>query len=57
MPLLTKKYYSKKHSWSTDDVITKLPLCESWADIFQILFTDKRFQIFAKKNTNAFDTL
>ena len=49
MPLLTKKYYSKKHSWSTDDVITKLPLCESWADIFQKLFTDKRFQIFAKK--------
>ena len=49
MPLLTKKYYSKKHSWSTDDVIIKLPLCESWADIFQILFTDKRFQIFAKK--------
>lgn len=49
MPVLTKKYYSKKHSWSTDDIITKLPLCESWVDIFQKLFSDKRMNIIQNK--------
>jgi uracil-DNA glycosylase len=49
MPLLTKKYYSKKHIWSTDDILTKLPLCESWNDIFQNLFADKRINIIQNK--------
>ena len=47
--MLTKKSYSKKHTWSINDDITKIPLDESWDKIFQNLFSDKRFQIIINK--------
>ena len=47
--MLTIKSYSKKHIWSIDDDITKLPLGESWDEIFNSLFSDKRFQLVVNK--------
>lgn len=47
--MLSKKSYSKKLSWSTDIDITKLPLDESYSEIFNKLFQDTRFNILKNK--------
>ena len=47
--MLNLKSYSKKHTWTLDDDITKLPLGESWDIIFNFLFNDKRFQLVVNK--------
>ena len=47
--MLSKKSYSKKLIWSTDIDITKLPLNESYSELFNRLFLDKRFQILKNK--------
>jgi uracil-DNA glycosylase len=47
--MLTKKSYSKKLIWSTDIDITKLLLDESYSELFNKLFLDKRFKILQNK--------
>ena len=54
--MLSKKLYSKKHNWSIYEDITKLPLDESWNNIFQDLFTDKRIKIIVNKLNNYIET-
>ena len=43
--MLSKKSYSKKLIWSIDIDITRLPLDESYTELFNRLFLDKRFSI------------
>jgi len=49
MPPFTKICYSKEKLWNKNIDIKNLPLCESWNNIFQILFSDKRINILQNK--------
>ena len=55
--MFTKKSYSKKLVWSNDIDIKKIPIDESYNDLFNRLYQDARFQILENKlkkyiNTN-----
>jgi uracil-DNA glycosylase len=46
---LTIKTYSKENIWDLETDIKKLPLDISWNDVFNELFSDKRFKIIENK--------
>ena len=43
--MLTKKSYSKKLSWNINTNLKNLPIDESYHEIFNELYKDKRFSI------------
>ena len=47
--MFTKKSYSKKLNWSNNIDIKKIPIDESYSELFNNLYLDKRFQILESK--------